>query len=394
MELVAGRPPLAPLARGPAGPYPELAIRTVEASVLDIPSIRAHRLSGTEMTSKSFVLVRVRLDNGVEGVGEAAVLGGPRWAEESVESIRSVVVGYLAPALVGHPAHAFEANARRMANAAKRNGAARAAVESALIDAVGRSWGRPATDLLGGAVRDSFGVIWALASGDVGQEIEEATEKLRRREHRDFKVKIGFAAPATDLDRLARLRAALGEDVRLIVDVNQGWSEATAIRWLPALAELGVGLVEQPVPAGQLEAMARLAARSPVPLLVDEAAFGLDEIARAATLGAGSVLSLKLVKSGGLFELKRAAGVASAHGMEHYGGCLLEGSVGTAAHLAVFATLPELAWGTEHFGPRLLTGDIVIEPLVYEDFEVRPPSGSGLGVTLNEDRVRAWSRRD
>ena len=321
MELVAGRPPLAPLAREPAEPYPELAIRTVEASVLDIPSIRAHRLSGTEMTSKSFVLVRVRLANGIEGVGEAAVLGGPRWAEESVESIRSVVVGYLAPALVGHPAHAFEANARRMANAAKRNGAARAAVESALIDAVGRSWGRPATDLLGGAVRDSFGVIWALA-------------------------------------------------------------------------ELGVALVEQPVPAGQFEAMARLAARSPVPLLVDEAAFGLDEIARAATLGAGSVLSLKLVKSGGLFELKRAAGVASAHGMEHYGGCLLEGSVGTAAHLAVFATLPELAWGTEHFGPRLLTGDIVDEPLVYEDFEVRLPSGPGLDVTLDEDRVRAWSRRD
>ncbi|MFX7705323.1 enolase C-terminal domain-like protein, partial [Acinetobacter baumannii] len=79
-----------------------------------------------------------------------------------------------------------------------------------------------------------------------------------------------------------------------------------------------------------------------------------EELALAATFACGSVYSLKLVKSGSLFELKRTAGVAAAHGLELYGGCLLESSIGAAAHLAVFSTLPTLEWGTEHFGPRIL----------------------------------------
>ncbi|MGG6496522.1 UNVERIFIED_CONTAM: mandelate racemase, partial [Bacteroidetes bacterium 56_B9] len=89
------------------------------------------------------------------------------------------------------PAMNFEANAYLMSRAATRNYAAKAAVETALFDAVGKSLELPATALLGGSVRRRLGVIWALASGDSGQELEEAQEKLRRREHRDFKIKFG-----------------------------------------------------------------------------------------------------------------------------------------------------------------------------------------------------------
>jgi muconate cycloisomerase len=216
---------------------------------------------------------------------------------------------------------------------------------------------------------------------------------MRLREHRDFKIKFGFNRPEEDLKRLQVLRQGLGDGVRLIVDVNQGWSEAQCIRFMPALAELKVALVEQPVPAAQLETMARVAARSPIPLLVDEAAFSNEEIARAAAMGCGSVYSLKLVKSGGLFELKRAAAVASAHGLELYGGCLLESSIGAAAHLAAFATLPKLEWGSEHFGPRILVEDLVTESLRFEEFEICVPEGPGLGVEVDEDKIRAFARK-
>jgi muconate cycloisomerase len=133
--------------------------------------------------------------------------------------------------------------------------------------------------LLGGAVRERIEVIWALASGDSGQELEEAKEKLRRREHRQFKIKFGFNRPQADLKRLQMLRAGLGDEVLLIVDINQGWTEAECIRFMPALEELDVALIEQPVSALQLEAMARVAARTSIPLLVDEAAFSKEEIA-------------------------------------------------------------------------------------------------------------------
>lgn len=381
-------------ARPPPNMLREIEIRDLSATIVRAPTLRPHRLSRAEVTHQGYVLVRARLANGVSGVGEASTLGGPRWAEESVELIAAAVDIYLAPAIRGEPAFAFEANAVRMGKAATRNFAAKAAVESAIFDAAGKTLGLPASDLLGGAVRTRIGVIWALASGDSGQELEEAQEKIRSREHRDFKIKLGFHPPAEDLRRIEFLRRSLGEDVRLIVDVNQGWSEAVCIRFMPALEEMNVALVEQPVPASQLEAMARVAARSAIPLLIDEGAFTTEEIARAGAMGCGSVYSLKLVKSGGLLELKRAAAVAAAHGMELYGGCLLESGVGAAAHLAAFSTLPKLEWGTEHFGPRILVDDLVVESLRFENFEVVVPQEPGLGVHLDEDKVRFFSRME
>ncbi|MDL2401006.1 muconate/chloromuconate family cycloisomerase [Rhizobium mayense] len=377
----------------PADSASDTRIRSISASIIEAPTVRRHKLSNTEIAHQGFVLVRVQLENGVTGIGEASTLGGPRWAEESVESIQAAIQNYLGPALVGQNAMLFEANAVRMAKAATRNFAAKAAVESALFDAIGHTLGLPVSALLGGRVRDRIGVIWALASGDAAQELEEAREKLRLRQHRDFKIKLGFNSPDADIRRLQHLRAGLGDDVKLIVDVNQAWTEAICIRLFPALEELGVVLIEQPVPASQRETMARVAARTHIPLLIDEAAFTNSELASVATQACGSVYSLKLVKSGGLLELKRAAGIAQAFGIELYGGCLLESSIGAAAHMAVFSTLPKLEWGSEHFGPRILVDDLVATPLVFEEYEIHVPTGPGLGIALDEDKVRFMTRK-
>ncbi|WP_193175703.1 enolase C-terminal domain-like protein, partial [Oricola nitratireducens] len=260
-------------------------------------------------------------------------------------------------------------------------------------DAAGKTLDLPATALLGGEVRASFPVIWALASGDPAQEVEEAREKIAAGEFNRFKIKIGFDEPARDIARLQAVRSGIGDGTMLIADVNQGWSEATCIRWMPALEELGVDLVEQPLPAGKLETMARVAQRTRVPLMLDEAVFTPEEALRGVSAGAGSVLSLKLVKSGGLFAVKRIAAIASAGGLELYGGCLLESSIGAAAHLACFATLPALEWGTEHFGPKILIDDLATRSLVYRDYRVHLPEGPGLGVEPDPERIRAFSRK-
>nr|WP_325249094.1 muconate/chloromuconate family cycloisomerase [Amylibacter sp.] len=366
----------------------QTVIREIRAQIITLPSIRAHRLSNTEFTSREFVLVRVRLANGIEGIGEAAVLGGPRWAEESVESIHAVITRYLAPAIIGCSAARPADIAARMAKAAFRNNSAKGAVETAVLDAFSRTLDVPLSTLFGGAQRDSVPVLWALASGDADQEVEEARAKLAAREHQDFKIKLGFASPDQDMRRLQKLREEVPIMRRLVVDVNQAWSEADCRRYLPALHDLNVDLIEQPLPGDDFEGMARVAQQSRIPLMVDEAAFSDREIARAGAMGCGSVYSLKLVKSGGLMALSHAARVAESAGFELYGGCLLEGSIGAAAHLAVFASLPRLAWGCEHFGPRLHVSEIVREPLVFADYHLQVPQGAGLGVELDEDRVR------
>ncbi|HAO43023.1 MAG TPA: mandelate racemase, partial [Afipia sp.] len=105
----------------PKATLADTAVRAISATIIDAPTTRRHRLSNTEVTHQGYVLVSVTLENGAVGIGEASTLGGPRWAEESVESIAATVTKYLAPALYGRPAIAFEDNTLRLAKAAKRN---------------------------------------------------------------------------------------------------------------------------------------------------------------------------------------------------------------------------------------------------------------------------------
>ncbi len=370
----------------------DLAIASIRSTIVDVPTRRRHKLSSLSVTAQSYVIVELRLANGAEGIGEAATLGGPRWSEESVESIKATIDTYLAPAMIGQRADCFEAAGARMDTAAKRNNAAKAAVETALFDAVGKTLGVPVSALLGGAVRDRMQVLWTLASGDAGQEIEEAETKLAARLHDTFKVKIGAQAPEADLARLRRLAAALQGRAGLIVDANQAWDETIAARCLPVLADLGVHLVEQPVPAWNVPGLARLRARSAVPLMVDESVFSSHDMLAVANAAAADVVSLKLVKHGGLLNTRKVAAVAEAAGIGLYGGCLLESSIGAAAHLQVFASLRELGWGCEHFGPQILTDDLVTEPLRFEEFQVHLPVGPGIGVTLDRDKLRRYAR--
>ena len=370
-----------------------LAIEAIETHIVDCVTTRRHKLSNTEITHQSFVIVTATLADGTVGYGEASTLGGPRWSEESVEAIKANIDTYLTPTLLGSSALAFEANALRMKNAVSRNTSARAAVEGALYDAAGKSLNLPASAFLGGRVRDRIEVLWALASGDADQEIEEARGKLAAREHRRFKIKLGFYEPEQDMVRLRKIMSSMPEGTEMVVDVNQGWSEATAIRYLPELAEMGIALIEQPLRPGLMEATARIAARSQIPIMTDEAAFTTAEIAQNAVAAAGSVYSLKLVKSGGLMEMKRAAAVAQAFGMELYGGCLLESGIGAAAHMAVLGTLPQLEWGCEHFGPRILAQDLTADGLIFKDFHIELPKGPGLGITVDTDALRDATRR-
>jgi muconate cycloisomerase len=370
----------------------ELAVRSLRATIVDVPTVRKHKLASLSVVAQSYVIVQAQLANGVEGIGEASTLGGPRWSEESVEGIKAVIDAYLAPAVIGQRADQFERTGALLDAAAKRNNAAKAAVDTALLDAVGRTLGLPVVSMLGGMVRERVPVLWTLASGDPGQEIEEAERKLSARLHNTFKIKVGAQSSEADLARLARLSKALADRATLIVDANQAWDETVAARFLPILGELGIKLVEQPVPAWNIPGLARLRSRSPVPLMADECVFSAHDMLTVASAAAADVVSLKLVKHGSLLNTRKVAAVAEAAGISLYGGCLLESSIGAAAHLHVFASLRELAWGCEHFGPQIITDDLVTRPLRFEDFHVHLPTGPGIGVVLDEGKFRRYSR--
>jgi muconate/chloromuconate cycloisomerase len=355
----------------------------------DIPVRRPHKMSFTTLQAVNFVFVRLETTDGHVGWGEAACLGGPTWSEESAESVAAIVERHIAPWLRGMDATAIEAVSREMARRVQGNPFARAAVEMALWDLNARALGVPVHRLLGGRVRERVPLSWSLAVADPDAELEEARAKVAAG-HRIFKVKTGALPWPEDVARVRRLRDALGSDVSLRVDANQGWDRPTALRAIRALEPLGVDFVEQPVPRWDLEGMADIGRRVDVPIMADESCFSPHDALALARLGGVSILGLKLTKSAGILGSLAIARIAEAAGMTCYVGCMIETSLGTAAYLQVALAAAPVTWGCELFGPLLLTGDVVLKPVAYAGGHILALDGPGFGVELDEAAIRAW----
>ena len=368
-------------------------IQSIEAIVVDLPTIRAHKLAMTTMMCQTLVIVRLVCSDGIVGIGEATTIGGLAYSEQSPEGIKSAIDTYAAPLLTGQDATQVSAAMRRLARSIQGNSFAKSAIETALMDAQGQRVGLPVHALLGGAVRNALPVLWTLASGDATRDVDEALALIDARRHNVFKLKIGSHPLADDIAHVQAIRRGLGDDVMLTVDVNQAWDEPTAIRGIAALEAIGVGLIEQPVARRNRRALQRLSARFDVPIMADEAVHDAIDAFDLAADAAADVYALKISQAGGLWPTLRAAAVADAAGVGIYGGTLLEGTVGSIAAAHVFAACPTLAWGTELFGPLLLKDDVVVARPVYRDFEMQLPQTPGLGVQLDTDKL-SFYRRD
>ncbi|WP_024280046.1 muconate/chloromuconate family cycloisomerase [Xanthobacter sp. 126] len=365
-------------------------IERVETALIDLPTIRPHKLSVATMNGQTLMLVRVLCSDGVVGIGEGTTIGGLAYGGESPESMKLAVDTYFAPLMVGQDPTAVRALMLRIGKMVKDNRFAKSAVETALLDAQGKRLGQPVSELLGGRLRSRLPVAWTLASGDTAKDIAEAEKMLELRRHRIFKLKIGARTPAADVAHVAAIKRALGDRGAVRVDVNMAWSETEAAYGMAALADAGCELVEQPVATAA--GLSRLVRRFPVALMADESLQGPESAFEIAKNAGADVFAIKIEQSGGLFQAQRVAAIADAAGIGLYGGTMLEGAVGTIASAQLFSTFVNLQWGTELFGPLLLTEEILATPLTYADFELTVPAGPGLGIALDEDRVDFFTR--
>lgn len=370
-----------------------LLVSGIETTLLDLPLVRPHRFSVLSIETQAVLLVRVRTAGGITGIGEGGVPGGPWWGGESIEGMRALVDGYLVPLLLGQDALRVDYLAHRMDRLAAGAPFAKAAVEMALWDVCGKALGAPLHQLLGGAHRTELPVTWALGAEPAETVIEEARAKLDAGAHQRFKLKMGALPPAEDVARVARVAAALPETARLSVDLNGSWDELTARRFLPGLDAAGIDLVEQPLPAWNLAAAARLRERHRVALMADESLRTTQDAAAVAAAHAADVFAVKLAKSGGIGAVRQIAAVAEANGIACYGGTTIETSVGTAAAAHAFCAVAALTAGCELFGPLLLADDITARPVSYVSGSLLLPEGPGLGITLDEDKVAKYARR-
>lgn len=367
-------------------------IEKIETEILDIPTIRGHVLSMATMRIQTAILVRVKFSDGSEGIGEGTTIGGLSYGPESPESIQSAIDTYIAPALIGRDGNDVNGAIQLINKLVRDNRIAKSAVEIALWDGLGKRLGVPVAQLFGGAVNQRMAVAWTLASGNLETDIAEAQEMIETRRHNIFKLKIGKRSVRDDVEHVARIKAAVGENASVRVDVNTAWNLAEA-RWgLKGLQDAGCELVEQPVPARYRDAMAELTRSYEIAIMADEALNGPEDALAVASARAADVFAVKVEQSGGLKRASEVIAIGQAANLGLYAGTMLETGLGTAAALQLFSTVETLKWGTELFGPLLLKDEILAEPISYRDFCVELPSGPGIAVDLDPDKVAFYRR--
>lgn len=337
-----------------------------------------------------YVLVRVETDTGAVGWGEAQVDVG--FFGSTLEDVLASVNDYLGPHLVGHDPLD---RAHLMARIDFRgHSCARSGIDMALHDLAGRVLGTPLSTLVGGRHGGRVEVSLEVAGGSPAAMAAECV-RLVGLGVREFKAKIG-GHPDVDADRIRAIRDAVGPDVRLRADANQGYDPKEAIRFCRLIErdDLRIGLLEQPVAAHDLDGMALVRASVETPICADEACYSPHDAIRIVRAGAADVLNVKLGKAGGLLEALKVIAIAEAAGLR----CVLGTAFGTgleiAAKLHLAAAQPTILDAVE-FTELALHAPQVRGPwadafgLPLADGALPVPTGPGLGVELDLDALRA-----
>ena len=368
-------------------------IISVEADIIELPTIRLHKLSMATMMSQTMVITKITSDDGIIGWGEATTIGGMTYGPESPEAMKLTIERYISPLLSGKDASNINALMLDINKNVKGSTFAKAGIETALLDALGKRLNVSVSQLLGGSVRIELPVLWTLASGNTEKDIEEAQYLISINRHDTFKLKIGSNEPKKDVAHVVAIKKALGENIKITVDINQAWDEFTAKTWIKVLQENGVDLIEQPIIKTNFDGLARLTEFFHVPIMADEAVATTEDAMKLSKIRGGSVFAVKIMKAGGLYNSAKIAAIADAADIALYGGTMLEGTIGSVASAHVFSTFNKLQWGTELFGPLLLTDDIVTNPMVFKDRQLSVPNSPGLGIEIDTDKLNHYKRK-
>jgi muconate cycloisomerase len=259
----------------------------------------------------------------------------------------------------------------------------------ALYDACGRAAGKPVYELLGGKRRGRVPVMWLVGTGTADGDVAEARSKMAAG-FVAYKIKVGTGAPRDDAERTRRVCEALGSGHLISADANQGYSVEQAIEYAQAVAATALDFFEQPVSGSDLAGMARVGAASRVPVGCDEGLHGIGDLRRHHEAHAARGASLKTIKLGGMLGVYQAAELCRSLGMKVNLACkIAESGIATAAVLQLAAAVPAVDWGVS-LSSQYLAEDVLRTPLAFADGYADIPAGAGLGIEVDEARVRRY----
>ena len=366
-----------------------MPITAGEALPFASPDAKPLRFASGEMHVAEHVLVRVHTDDGLVGVAEAPPR--PYTYGETQESIVAVIQKIFAPAITGLSALDRELVRARM-HRTVGNPAAKAAVDMALWDVVGKAAGLPVTELLGGYT-DGMRVAHMVGFAEPRVMVAEAERMRGEYGITTFKVKVGRSPYTLDVEACRALREALGEEVELYVDGNRGWTASESASALRAMDDLGLTLAEELCPAGDVLGRRWLVGQSRIPFVADESATSPAEVTRELLGGSATAISIKTARTG-FTGSQRILFQCEGLGVEVVVGNQIDGQIGTqcaAAFGAAFELTSRRAGELSNFLD--MTDDLLAEPLSIQDGRLRVRDVPGSGVEIDPGKL-AHYRQD
>lgn len=361
-----------------------MKVTEVDVWVVNLPLEVPFTSSFEVKRGETRTVVRIRTDEGVTGWGETM------WGAPVARLARQ-----LGEALIGEDPCQLERFHAEHSMLPFFHGylgyAALAAIDVACWDIIGRFAGLPLVDLLGGRVRDEVPITALVTRGDgdprdlPGSLADAAEQVVSELEFGAVKLK-GTRDPQGDVAIMRALRERLPQ-VELRVDPNAGWSVQDSIRAGRQLEELDLEYLEDPCPG--IDGMAQVAAAVRIPLCTNMCVVRFEEFAPAVRLGAVQVMHGDIYKWGGIAATKELAALCRTFGLGmnlHSGGEL---GIATAAHLAVVASTPVLDRCIDSM--YYLHSDDIVDPIPLEHGALQLPTGPGLGVEVDEDKLEHYA---
>ena len=381
-----------------------MKITKIETIPIRLPTRRVHQWANLTTPIGVYVIIKLHTDEGLIGLGEAPVLkdwGGDhgKYFGETPQTTIHIVNDILVPALAGQDPRRFESMHVLMDRAVKGYPYCKAAIDAALYDVVGKALKVPAYQLLGGLVRDRVPIAHSLGLMEIDKAVDEALQ-AKSEGVKTIKLKCGIEQKR-DVELVKQIRNAIGPDVNICVDANQGYPTAkAAVKIIRAMEEFNLLYMEQPVEG--IDQMAEVTRRVDTPIMADESAWTAQDAIEIVQKKAADIISIYTTKPGGMFKAKKVAAVTEAAGLKCNVNGSVETGVGNAANVHLAASTAVVTYasvlpvstpkGTGKGGIAgvYYTDDIITEPFEYSDGDVIVSSKPGLGIELDEDKLNHY----
>lgn len=353
-------------------------IQQIELFAIELPLYEPFIISYASYDTMPSLIVKITLKNGVVGYGEG--VADEHVTGESMYGAYEMIEKILAPRLLGmNPLH-MEAIHGVMNDAIYAAPTAKAALDIACYDAAAKSLGIPVYDLLGGRFHEEFPITHVLSIQEPDVMAQEAVKKLKEG-YRSFKMKVG-SNMLDDVKRIKAVRTAVGPDISIRVDVNQGWkNSATAIQALTMVEDCYLDWIEQPIAADDINGMVEIKQKTPIPVMIDEGLRGIKEMRSIIEKNAAHKVNIKLMKCGGIYPANKLAILAEMANIDCQVGSMVESSVGSAAGYHVAFSKKSMT-SVELTGPLKYSKDIGNLP--YDIPYIRLQDKPGLGIDVDE----------